>query len=366
MSRSVVWEVRSSGQRLGYRKKDDVWVASIRNPDGTYTNANLGKFDEHVDAVTAAERWFSSRRGLALHGRATVEDACSGYVESRRLEGRPGAAADIEARLQRIVRGTFFGRLHLDALVSQQCLAFRNSLVQLTGIEEDDRARKSTANRNWACVRAALNWAFRHGMTTSKPWEAVTPFAGTHRRREGYLNLEQRHTLLNAVPPDTRRFLKAMLLTACRPGELFAADVADFDRTMGTLAIRKSKTKARVCTLSTSACEFMREITRDRIGNQPLLQRDVPAVRKGNALDYRFDKEYLKVQVRRAVKSTNLPAETVAYCCRHTAISEMMLASMDSTVIALLAGTSTDMIERHYGHLGGERLRAALDQVQMI
>lgn len=367
VSRTVVWERISTGRRLGYRKQGDVWIAASRNEDGSYTNATLGKFDTYADALAAANKWFAARHGVEVSGRVTVEQACAAYLESRRIEGRPGAATDAEARFRRLVNGTAFGQRHLDTLTARDCRLFRDGMVKLTGINDKDRAAKSSANRNWAGVRAALNWSFKQGMVTSKPWEAVTPFSETHGRREGYLTVEQRRALLDALPADVSRFVQAMFLTACRPGELFAANVADFDRVQGTLAIRKSKTKARVCTLSTAACEFFREITRDRIGNAPLLSRDTPAVRKkGNVVDYRFDKAYLKYRMRAANKVAGLPADTVAYCARHTAISEMMLAGMDSTVVALLAGTSTDMIERHYGHMRGDKLRAALDRVAVL
>ena len=54
------------------------------------------------------------------------------------------------------------------------------------------------------------------------------------------------------------------------------------------------------------------------------------------------------------------------YTLRHVAISEMIAAGMDSFLVAKLAGTSTAMIDKHYGHLRHDQTRARLDAVAMV
>jgi len=54
------------------------------------------------------------------------------------------------------------------------------------------------------------------------------------------------------------------------------------------------------------------------------------------------------------------------YSLRHTAISEMILAGMDSFIVAKLAGTSVAMIEANYGHLRHDVVTAKLDRVAML
>jgi integrase len=54
------------------------------------------------------------------------------------------------------------------------------------------------------------------------------------------------------------------------------------------------------------------------------------------------------------------------YSLRHTAISEMIANGMDSFVVARLAGTSTEMIDKHYGHLRHDKTRAKLDAVAIL
>jgi hypothetical protein len=56
----------------------------------------------------------------------------------------------------------------------------------------------------------------------------------------------------------------------------------------------------------------------------------------------------------------------VLYAVRHTAISELIAGGMDTFIVARLAGTSTAMIDKHYGHLRHAQNRARLDAVAML
>ena len=51
----------------------------------------------------------------------------------------------------------------------------------------------------------------------------------------------------------------------------------------------------------------------------------------------------------------------MTYSLRHAAISELLVSGMDMHTVAKIAGTSTDMIDKHYGHLCIERTRKQLD-----
>jgi integrase len=55
-----------------------------------------------------------------------------------------------------------------------------------------------------------------------------------------------------------------------------------------------------------------------------------------------------------------------SYSLRHTAISEFIANGADSFIVARLAGTSTAMIDKHYGHLRHDKTRAKLDAIAML
>jgi hypothetical protein len=67
-----------------------------------------------------------------------------------------------------------------------------------------------------------------------------------------------------------------------------------------------------------------------------------------------------------AVTAAQLPASVVMYSLRHTAISEMIASRMDSFEVVRKAGTSTGMIDKHYGHFRYDRMRAKLDAITSL
>lgn len=66
------------------------------------------------------------------------------------------------------------------------------------------------------------------------------------------------------------------------------------------------------------------------------------------------------------MRAAKLPDDVVFYTLRHTGISEMIAGGVDTFVVAALAGTSTAMIDQHYGHLRHDQTRARLDAVSMV
>ena len=60
------------------------------------------------------------------------------------------------------------------------------------------------------------------------------------------------------------------------------------------------------------------------------------------------------------------PRRVVMYSLRHKAISEMIANGIDSFEVARMAGTSTEMIDKHYGHLRHDRMRAKLDAIGIL
>lgn len=86
-----------------------------------------------------------------------------------------------------------------------------------------------------------------------------------------FLNTDQRRALVAQCDQGLKELGTALLLTGIRPGELAACDVADFDKTTGTLNVRTSKTEARTVPLSNAAIKHFKVATQDRIGALPLI-----------------------------------------------------------------------------------------------
>jgi integrase len=366
--REPYWERLATGRYLGYRKQDtgaSSWIARWYDAAaGKQHYRSLGSGLDFDAAAKEARAWFEQCDHGATPAVGTVEECCRAYVEHQTAHKSPAAGKDAHIRLNKLVYGEPIGRLALDRLRVLDVQKWLQAQVQGIDGEADPEAlrkAKDTANRNLSTFKAALNWGLRARLVASDAgWKTVAPFPKVARRRERYLDDEERTRLLDACGDLLRPLVKALLLTAARPGEIVGATVADFDPRQGTLALEHGKGTGeitrRVCTLSTSAVAFFTGQAKGKIGHAPLVAGfDGAAWRKMN-WKRAFDK---------AVTKAGLPGDVVLYSIRHTAITDLVCGGMDSHLVARLAGRSTAMIDKHYGHLRHDATRAMLDRVRL-
>lgn len=359
--REPYWSRIEEGFHLGYRKLDQgegTWIARLRE-DGKQKYHSVGTFDDYDDAAKAARAWRIQRDQGVTRTETTVADACKAYVTHLTTEKGIASSNDAKGRFERLVYEKTIGKLILSKLKTTDVRTWVND--QLATDDDDDeedlRKSKDSANRNLASLKAALNLALKDRLVaTDAGWKTITPFRGVGRRREYMLNQAERSSLLNSCPDDLQRLVKCLFLTAARPGEIAKAIVADFDKKHGTI-ILDGKTGRRIATLSTAARTFIADQCKNKLPSAPILTTEY-----GKA----WTKDDWKKPFKEAAKSARLPSSIVMYHIRHAAISDLILGGMQSSLVAMLAGTSTAMIDKHYGHLQHEQTRKMLDGVAII
>ncbi|SAK91841.1 tyrosine-type recombinase/integrase [Caballeronia ptereochthonis] len=362
--REPYWSRIQTGLFIGYRKPEQgqgTWIARRRSDDGKQAYQSLGTFPGYDEAVKAANQWANAiDAGVSSKG-MTVKAACEHYVKHLALHKGAASERDAEGRFKRLVYDAKIGKVDLSKLRTSDLTAWLAMQVERDeddAEDEDDlRRAKDSANRNLASLKAALNLALRDRLVaTDAGWKTVSKFRDVGRRRDAFLPAPQRKELVNACPADLQRLVTALLLTGARPGELANANVQHLNREQGTLALQ-GKTGFRVVTLSSAALSFFADCSKAKIANAPLLATE---------FGQRWNKDSWKKPFKAAAAAAKLPPTAVMYSLRHTAISEMIAAGMDSFVVARLAGTSTAMIDQHYGHLRHDKTRAKLDAVAMF
>ncbi|MCE1239525.1 MAG: tyrosine-type recombinase/integrase [Azonexaceae bacterium] len=361
--REPYWERLQKGAAIGYRKISDVdgrWVGRWRDDEGKQHYRALGNFEKFDEAAKAAREWVNTCEQGAAPKVSTVTEACEAYVDALIAEGRKSTGSDAKGRFTRLVYGTTLGNLPLDKLRTSHVQKWMNDQIDddEDADDEDVRRSKDSANRNLSSLKAALNRALNNRLVASDAgWKTVKAFPKVGaRRKDAFLSVTQRKSLLDACPADLATLAKAMLLTGARPGELAALNACDFDKRLGCLTLT-GKTGVRTVAVSTQASAFFSEAARDKIGATPMLTTDY---------GQRWNKDAWKKVFKEAVTTAKLPESVVMYSLRHTAISEMILAGMDSFIVAKLAGTSVAMIEANYGHLKHSVVTAKLDAVRML
>ena len=344
------------GKHIGVRKLANgtcTWIARRYDDEKPgYTYKALGQFTKAFDynhAKRAAEMWFADADLGVSNKATTVEDACKYYVEDLEAEGRFAAAHDAKMRFKRTIYSHDIAKIPLDKLRTAPLKTWRNGLG----------GAKSTQNRNLTSLKAALNLAIAHHLvnpSVAQQWKAVKAHKGALKRRELYLDLEQRRELLIVAKGAVRNLIEAAMLTGARPGELVKAKRSQFDHRTGSMKF-VGKTGSRTVPLSVSALDVFKRFAKGKLPTAFLLTRD-----DGQPWGH-SDWHQL---VREAAKKAKLPKGVVLYTLRHSWITEALRSGMPTLDVARLTGTSLPMIEAHYGHLVVDAARERLAGLRML
>ena len=365
------WQRLRQGCYLGYRpsrkKAGGTWFARFYDPD---TNRNsrkrLGDYgtlsghDVFKQAKADAEAWAETVEGGGELARdmVTVADACEAY-----LKEKPGSIA--EGVFRRHVFSDPVAKVKLEKLRRHHLRAWRKRLEQAPALlsrNKDGEKRtkersKSTVNRDMVPLRAALGQVLKSGApNTDAAWqEALRPFKGADKRRELYLDREERRALIDATGGEAQAFVKGLCLLPLRPGALAGLKVRDFDKRTRTLTIGKDKNgNPRQMTMPQTIADFFAEQVKAKLPTASIFARA-----GGEA----WNKDAWKYPVKGAVRAAGLPDAVSAYTLRHSVITDLIRARLPILTVAQLSGTSVAMIEKHYGHLVRDDAEEALASI---
>jgi len=359
--REPYWDRVEAGAFLGYRKLEDgtgTWIARWRCSEGKQNYRALGSFATFDEAIKEARAWFDHCKGGSPKV-FSVEEACKRYVEDRRLHKGEATAKDAAGRFNRSVYNSKFGRINLPDVRTADLIDWRNRLINVDENEDDpdaERRAKDSANRNLATLKAALNHAYRMGLVSvTAQWDRVEAYKGVGKRRDASLTISERRKLFAAASPDLKKLVRALLVTAARPGEIVTAKVGDLN--LAGLLTLDGKTGRRTIPISPDALKHLTECAGDRRDDELLIIR--ADGRAWNRHDWRD-------ALREARTAAGLPDTVVLYSLRHIAISEMLVSGIDPMTVAKIAGTSVEMISRHYGHLIKGRIVSQLAKVKVL
>ena len=366
------------GLHLGYRKLTSgpgTWVVRRYGGKGAYTVRNLATADgkpviaddyseqdgNSVLSFGQAQERAKAHRPAEASGPYTVSVAIRAYLEFLESDGR-GAHTIRDARYR--ANGLILPKLgdeEVSALTSGRLRKWRDDLVKahprvrtkkgdtqkhrpVTG-EDAKRARRSSANRTWTVLRAALNHAFQNDKAPSDhAWRKVKPFKKVDGARQRYLQIAEAKRLLNACESDFRLMVQAGLQTGARYSELARLTVSDFNPDAGTVFIRQSKSgKSRDVTLTDEGVRFFKQVCAGRAGDEIML-------RKAGGGTWSFANQVWPMA--EAVTRAKISPPISFHGLRHTWASLAVMNHVPLIVVAKNLGHSdTRMVEKHYGHL---------------
>lgn len=357
------WQKIRTECHLGYRKitleSSGAWIARYRDTTGKYQLHSLGSLESTLpyrrydEALKQAIEWFDHRKSGGISVSITVADACQRYIDKLRGAGKENGAVDVEGRFKRWVFSDIkLSKTAVTKLTPGVLNDWRMKLVTTPALLQDKSktATKlraaSSVNRDMAVLKAALNLALEDGYANSdNAWRSkLKPIKNAENRRDCYLDIEQRRSLIAKAPADLAALLKVMSLIPLRPGAVAALIVGNFDQRLGVLTIGKDKAgRDRKITLPASTAAFLIELAKSKLPTAPLISR---------AHGQFWNKDAWKDPFKTAAKAANLPLTATAYALRHSTITDLIvLHRLDTMTVAQISGTSLPMIEKHYGHL---------------
>ena len=148
------------------------------------------------------------------------------------------------------------------------------------------------------------------------------------------------------------QFLSGLSLVPLRPGALAALTVGQFDKRLGVLAVGKDKAGGdRRISLPPNTAKFFAGMCKGKLPAAPIFTNSQARPWSRDTWGYQFGQ---------AAKRAEMPPKATTYSIRHSTITDLIHAGVDTLTVAQLSGTSVAMIEKHYGHLTQDHARTAL------
>lgn len=366
------WRLIHSGLRLGYRKgpRGGSWWVQIGD-----TRRVLAGADDYQDAdgSTILDYAQAQQKAVGLaktpDSRSTVATAMKRYLEAFGTHRRDHGTLTrmFQTRVLPRFGDTLLSELRTADLSDWLHAQARRPAQLRTGFGRDPkyrpaaqdqetiRRRQATANRLWTYFRAALNKAFRDGLTTKDyEWRRVRPFRNVEKPRIRFLTGDESVRLCNAAEPDFRSLLRGALLTGARYGELTVIEAGDVDLDHGAVYIRPGKSgRARHVPLNAEGLELFQSLV---LGHE----RDAAVFVRADGRPWGRNEQnrpLLETCERARIKPIVRFHEL-----RHTYASLLAQAGADILTISRLLGhADTRITSRNYAHLTDKTLREAVN-----
>ena len=370
--RDPYWSKVLTGAYLGYRKmttnSQGSWLARFYDEEAQkQVYKTLGGYEtvpdneRHDLAQKDALKWFKHLGKGGSSESLTVSEICERYVNHLKIENSPKSSKDADSRFKRYVyKDIKLSKTDISKLKPSQIEKWKNTIretLNISGLNKGKRRTDSTLNRDMTCLRSALNLAYKDGLVTSDfAWKGkLLPIKNADRKRDTYLDRDQRRLLIKACPNDLAEFVKFSCLIPLRCGAIASLKVSNYDKQLNTLMVGKDKSgQDRKISLPPNIVSFLNEKIKDKLPQAPLLARSNGSF---------WDKDSWKYPIKDAVTDAKLPETVTMYTIRHSVITDLIHGGLDTLTVAQLSGTSILMIEKHYGHLTQEHAKEALSRL---
>lgn len=218
------------------------------------------------------------------------------------------------------------------------------ALDQANRFLDGRRKAPDTIRANTIAWEQFQAWAISTGRCAGKIVEQMPP-KPSGRQRERLPAREEIEQLLHQAPRPFALIYQALLLTGARPGELCAAQIADYDQAAQVISLADHKTvaktrRARQIPVSQRCAELLTESIGDRVQG--------PIFVNGRGLGWTTSQ--LSQAFRRRRDARQLERSLVLYSARHKFATELCHKQGIEAAAAVLGHAGLQTIRRYVHH----------------
>jgi len=321
------------------------WYLRVQGDAGKLVTVRLA--DTRTDAYDEWDR-MKTASSVVVTKTVTVASVVSSYLDALKAKANNG-----ELNQSTVTRRTdhvasflvFIGDMEISGLKPLHVTKWLSERSTWNSTTQGDAA---------AIVKRAMQWATDEGMIATNPLKQMKR-ASPALSREHVISSEEYAKLIAKTWPGYRSrrvtafraVLVALRLSGCRPSEIAGLMIGDFDGTTWTIRQHKNRRKQHPRVVYLSPCL------------QTLSLAMIRGRESGPIFRTQADRPWQYSDMRRRFERLRVRAgadpKCVLYSFRHTWITKAIVAGVDVATVASMAGTSIQMIDRHYGHLRQER-----------
>ena len=325
-----------------FRRQSGTFYAKFKDLDGKWHQQSTGTRDRKAaDARLREYERRASDPAYAASNEATLRQALEQLLKSRRAKG----TAEATVEFYRSKSGHLLRILGAESRLGRLSARAVDSFVEKR-LEEG--AAHNTVSKELGTLRAALKVAKRRGEFTGEI-DAIMPsgFSANYKPKERFLTGREAQKLLAQLAPDRAARVAFILATSALIGESDRARVEDIDLASELVKVRGTKTEGSARTVPIVG-----------VGH-PLIQHAVRYAEGEGGLLFRpwgnIRRDLHEACARAGIDSVS-PNDL-----RRTTASWMVQGGVPLHLVSKVLGhRDTRMVERVYGQLPPEALKAAL------
>lgn len=331
-----------------------MYTAGTKGGPRVQVTLPLGTTRTEAEAIYRADvAKAAARRGRPIPRRLTFADAAAEYLGIQRGRLAPATLTNVESILSRLL--PFFGDRRVENLRPSDVVGYQTARLA-------DKVMPSSVNLEviylLAVVRKvlALGWIDRDPLPRGSFDRLPTPAPATvFFTGEEWAAFMRK---LEELQPDAVPAFRALLLTACRIGELSGLTWGSFDLEAGRVTIAQPKRRGRVKTLPLAGelRELLEALPRGTPA-APVFLREDGSPWDGRQLQRLFYRVRDAARLRKALHPHSI---------RHTAASWAVQSGVPLLEVKETLGHANIAQTTRYAHLETEHLRGAVEAVSTV